>query len=91
VTPRRRTAILASLSFGTALTLVPAVYLGYQATIGSNAPDTLCVAGRTRDVMPAGATGYSTTQKWTWWTPRYVFTCAYEMRDGSTLLRPPPK
>jgi hypothetical protein len=92
VTPRRRTAILAALSLGTVAILLPAAYIGYQATIGGKPSDELCfVNPASSSSLAARSVGYSTTKKWTWRPPRYVFTCVYEMRGGRTLRRPPPK
>ena len=83
------TVLLSALTLATAAILVPAVYVGYQATIVGNPPDTLCAATPPGDRVARRAVGFSTKQRWTWWTPKYAFTCIYDMPDGSTTVRKP--
>jgi hypothetical protein len=87
MTPRRKALTLALLSLGAAAVLVPAVYVGYQATIGSHVAGNQCDATPPGDRLAMHAVGHRSRQRWRWWRPGYDVTCLYEMPDGSTVAR----
>jgi hypothetical protein len=79
--------VLAALTVGTASILIPAAYVGYQATIGGRAPDTLCHATPTPQSLAARARWVDERDDWRWWPSRYDHTCIYHMPDGTTVVR----
>ena len=96
MTPRRRTAILAALSFGTALVLAPAVYLGYEWTIGgvwshNQSLDRCARTPNTERGRLANRSEISATDRWTWWPPGHAHRCVYLTPNGRTVVRPVPK
>ena len=94
VTPRRWAKILVLLSLATVSILIPAGYLGFEATIGgvwshNHALDACAATPSTRSISNR-ARGISVRDRWNWWLPGHSHTCVYDMPNGKTILRRVP-